>query len=77
VRVWDSCQFTLYSQHASGHNPRFQPHKRYRNRVMDKFKYTLDMVGLLSCVGCGRCVRVCPAGIDIRAAVKAIMDGGG
>lgn len=72
-RVWDSCQFTLYSQHASGHNPRLNPAARYRNRVMDKFKYTVDMVGELSCVGCGRCVRVCPAGIDIRVAVAEIL----
>ncbi len=73
LRVWDSCQFPLYSQHASGHNPRFQPGARYRNRVMDKFKYTVDMVGLVSCVGCGRCVRVCPAGIDIRETAAEVL----
>ncbi|MCL6465122.1 MAG: 4Fe-4S dicluster domain-containing protein [candidate division WOR-3 bacterium] len=72
-RIWDSCQFTLYSQHASGHNPRLNPAARYRNRVMDKFKYTVDMLGEVSCVGCGRCVRVCPAGIDIRVAVAEIL----
>lgn len=78
-RVWDSCQFTLYSQHASGHNPRFQPGSRYRNRVMDKFKYTVEQVGAISCVGCGRCIRFCPAGIDIRQTVlrvsQAIAEG--
>lgn len=76
MRVWDSCQFALYSQHGSGHNPRLDPAKRYRNRVMDKFKYTVDMVGEVSCVGCGRCVRVCPAGIDIRQVVQEILKAG-
>lgn len=73
MRVWDSCQFAVYSQHGSGHNPRLDPAKRYRNRLMDKFKYTVDMVGEVSCVGCGRCVRVCPAGIDIRQAVLEVL----
>ncbi len=72
-RVWDSCQFTMYSQHASGHNPRLQPHARFRNRIMDKFKFTVDMVGEISCVGCGRCIIACPVGIDIRETVAAIL----
>jgi ferredoxin len=73
IRVWDSCQFCIYSQHASGHNPRQTARSRYRNRVMDKFKYTVDMVGELSCVGCGRCVIECPAGIDVRETVEVLL----
>jgi sulfhydrogenase subunit beta (sulfur reductase) len=73
IRVWDSCQFCIYSQHASGHNPRQTSRSRYRNRVMDKFKYTVDMVGELSCVGCGRCIVECPAGIDVRETVEVLM----
>jgi ferredoxin len=72
-RVWDSCQFALYSRHASGHNPRFNPAFRYRNRVMDKFYYTTEQMGLISCVGCGRCITVCPAGIDIRQTVATLL----
>jgi sulfhydrogenase subunit beta (sulfur reductase) len=73
IRVWDSCQFCVYSQHASGHNPRATTRSRYRNRVMDKFKYTVDMIGELSCVGCGRCVIECPAGIDVRETAEILM----
>ncbi|MEO0079487.1 MAG: 4Fe-4S dicluster domain-containing protein [candidate division WOR-3 bacterium] len=73
MRVWDSCQFTLYSRHASGHNPRATPHSRFRNRVMDKFSYTVAMVGELSCVGCGRCISACPNGIDIRETVETLL----
>ncbi len=72
-RVWDSCQFTIYSRHASGHNPRFNPSSRYRNRVMDKFYYTTEQIGLVSCVGCGRCISACPAGIDIRQTVAKLQ----
>ncbi len=72
-RVWDSCQFTLYSRHASGHNPRFDSSSRYRNRMMDKFYYTTEQVGLISCVGCGRCISACPAGIDIRQTVAKLL----
>jgi len=73
IRIWDSCQFCIYSQHASGHNPRATPHARLRNRVMDKFKYTLDDCGLVSCVGCGRCIVECPAAIDIRQTCATLL----
>jgi ferredoxin len=73
LRVWDTCQFCLYSQHASGHNPRQTSASRFRNRAMDKFKYTVDMIGEVSCVGCGRCVRECPASVDIRETVEKLM----
>ncbi len=73
-RVWDSCQFCVYSQHASGHNPRQTARSRYRNRVMDKFKYTVDMVGEVSCVGCGRCIAECPSAIDIRETVSTLLE---
>ncbi len=73
VRVWDTCQSCLYSQHASGHNPRSTPAARFRNRTMDKFRYTVDMIGAVSCVGCGRCVAECPASVDIRETVEILM----
>lgn len=72
VRVWDSCQFCLYSQHASGHNPRSSRPSRWRNRIMDKFKYTVDAVNMVSCVGCGRCIIECPSAIDIRNTVEVL-----
>jgi ferredoxin len=67
VRTWDSCMFPLFTIHASGHNPRGEKHQRLRNRFMHKLKYYLDRFesGVL-CVGCGRCIEVCPVNIDIR-----------
>jgi ferredoxin len=75
IRLWDSCQFCSYSQHASGHNPRAVPESRSRNRLLDKFSYTVEMVGRVSCFGCGRCILECPAGIDIRETIAEMQAG--
>jgi sulfhydrogenase subunit beta (sulfur reductase) len=71
-RIWDACMYPLYTQHGSGHNPRPTKTERVRNRFMHKLKYNLIRHGTLSCVGCGRCVRLCPVNIDIRE-VAAMM----
>lgn len=75
VRNWDSCMFPLFTQHASGHNPR--PHKihRVRQRFMHKLKYYVDKYhNGIACVGCGRCVRHCPVNIDIRKVCAMMND---
>jgi ferredoxin len=70
---WDACAFGKFTGHASGHNPRDVQNKRYRNRFMHKFKYYDDKFGQTLCTGCGRCVRACPVGIDIKEILEAIM----
>jgi ferredoxin len=69
---WDACGFWKFTHHASGHNPRDQQPKRYRNRIMHKFKYYDDKFGQTLCSGCGRCIRICPVGIDIAGIVEEI-----
>jgi sulfhydrogenase subunit beta (sulfur reductase) len=64
-RSWDSCQYPYYSVHASGHNPRPAKRNRQRNRIYHKFLYEDKNLGVLGCVGCGRCVSGCPVNIDI------------
>lgn len=67
VRNWDSCMTSLFTLHGSGHNPREYPWQRTRQRFMHKLKYFSDKYGEgIMCVGCGRCVKQCPANIDIR-----------
>ena len=63
-RIWDCCSFSGFTQMA-GHQPRVGRHARYRQRIMHKFKYTVDNVDLVACVGDGRCIRHCPVGVDI------------
>lgn len=67
---WDSCMFSTYSAHASGHNPRDSKDKRYRNRIMHKFSYHPLNYDGLACVGCGRCIDRCPVNLDIREGLK-------
>ncbi|MBI1919943.1 MAG: 4Fe-4S dicluster domain-containing protein [Geobacter sp.] len=71
-KSWDACGFGKFTNHASGHNPRDAQPKRYRNRIMHKFKYYDDKFGKTLCTGCGRCIRACPVGIDIAAVLEEI-----
>ena len=66
VRNWDTCMFRIYSQEASGHNPRPTNVERTRQRIMHKYAYFLDLFQEIGCTGCGRCVRHCPVDLDIR-----------
>jgi formate hydrogenlyase subunit 6/NADH:ubiquinone oxidoreductase subunit I len=73
-RNWDCCSFSLFTLHASGHNPRPTQAARYRQRVMHKFKYFPERFGRLACVGCGRCVRTCGAGQSLVAVLAEIQE---
>ena len=64
-RNWDACQTALFTLHASGHNPRKDQAARLRQRVLHKFGIYPNRFGEVLCTGCGRCVRVCPAGTDL------------
>jgi len=79
-RSWDACTFALFTHHASGHNPRSTRQERYRQRVLHKFAFKDDDNEDFRCVGCGRCIALCPAGLDIvdtvTAAVAAIREEG-
>ena len=73
-RNWDSCMFPKFTLHASGHNPRASVKERYRQRVLHKYSYVKKNFGYVACTGCGRCVRSCPAGMNIKTIVEGIME---
>lgn len=66
IRTWDSCQYGLFTLHASGHNPRSNRPARMRQRMLHKLQFAPDNLQTMFCVGCGRCVRRCPVNLDIR-----------
>jgi ferredoxin len=75
MKNWDSCMYPLFTLHGTGHNPRGTKLHRVRQRFMHKLKYFVDKYDRgIQCVGCGRCVRLCPVNIDIRR-VAQMMNG--
>ena len=75
IRVWDSCQFPLFTQQASGFNPRPTVKERFRQRIMHKLSYLPKSQSMTGCVGCGRCVTECPVNLDIREVMVSLSEG--
>jgi len=76
IRCWDSCMFSLFTLHASGHNPRPTFKERMRQRIMHKFNYCPENFKEIFCVGCGRCIRNCPVNLDLRETLASLMSFG-
>jgi hypothetical protein len=73
-RRWDSC-FTLSFSYIHGGNVRNSTKARYRQWMTHKLSSWIDQFGTSGCVGCGRCITWCPAGIDITQEARAIREG--
>lgn len=74
LRIWDTCALGLFTLHASGHNPRDIQTQRWRQRILHKFNYTVQQFGEVSCFGCGRCLRVCPANMSILEQINTLEE---
>jgi sulfhydrogenase subunit beta (sulfur reductase) len=70
-RKWDSC-FTMDFSYIHGGSVRTSIRSRYRQWLTHKMASWLDQFGTCGCVGCGRCITWCPAGIDITEEAKAV-----
>ena len=66
LRCWDSCGFSMFTLHASGHNPRESQSARWRQRIYHKFSTYPERYEMLGCVGCGKCTRACPVDMNLR-----------
>ena len=66
MRKWDSCMFREYSMVAGGHNFREARADRLKLRFTHKLQAFVGEFGKPACVGCGRCIDICPVDIDIR-----------
>ncbi len=65
IRVWDACMYEEFTRHTSGANPRHNRAERLRNRILHKFSYYPRNFGYVACVGCGRCIALCPVNEDL------------
>lgn len=72
VRHWDSCLFVQHALVAGGHNFRQSRASRIKLRYYHKHRGFVADYGRPSCVGCGRCLVACPAGIDITDVIRQL-----
>lgn len=75
LRSWDNCMSHTFTLEGSGHNPRTSKAHRLKNRIGHKFSYYPSLhKQTIACCGCGRCIKQCPAGVDIRRIVTAAQE---
>ena len=74
ARIWDSC-FTAGHSQIHGLTVRPDTRTRYRQWLTHKLGSWHEQFGRSGCVGCGRCISWCPAGIDITEEAAAICSG--
>ncbi len=72
IRSWDSCLFKSHAMVAGGENFRKERSSRIKFRYYHKQRGFVAEYGRPSCVGCGRCVEVCPAEINIISVIETI-----
>ncbi len=74
MRGWDSCLYRNFARVAGGGNPRKFRSERLYNRFDKKFVYFPEVLGVIACDGCGRCVKACAGRIDIREVLKRAVE---
>ena len=70
-REVDSCQLNEYALVALNHNFRQDRKNRIRHWMMCKFGAAAGGEDS-SCVGCGRCIKACPAHIDLTEVARSL-----
>lgn len=71
TREWDSC-FTQGHSYIHGQVVRPGTRERYRQWLTHKLGSWHAQYGRSGCIGCGRCIAWCPAGIDLTEEAHAL-----
>ena len=69
-----SCQLKSFSRIAGGKSFRDSRLSRFKHFVYHKIVYYKKKKGRYMCVGCGRCLRVCPPKIDWVNTINLLED---
>jgi len=72
-RRWDTC-YALEFTHLPDGSVRTSTRSRYRQWLTHKLGTWIDQFGTSGCVGCGRCISWCPAGIDLTEEIRALRE---
>ncbi len=73
-REWDSCFYEEFSEVSGGHKFLASTEDRIYNWYDHKFVRIPKEYQMPGCINCGRCIKVCPAGINIRENIKRIVE---
>jgi len=71
TRSWDSC-FTYQFTYTTAGPVRSSVRARYRHWLRHKLCTFREQFACSGCVGCGRCITWCPAGIDLTREAAAV-----
>ena len=66
--------YSRIARYVFGGNTRPNTRSRYRQWLTHKWASWYDQYGTSGCVGCGRCITWCPAGIDHVEEITVIRE---
>lgn len=72
LKVWDSCQYKDFTEVSGGFIFRDPRMERLRHRIYHKLLYFRQRFSKDMCVGCGKCITICPTKIDFIEGINQL-----